>query len=102
MSAVTATGKNGQIVLDSPVNWADGMRLVVEPEQAQKPLAAAGHDDPMSPEEIARTLAAMDTIEPLDLTEDERAAWDAERLARKEWEKAHFAEHADQLRRQWE
>jgi hypothetical protein len=53
---------------------------------------------PMSPEEIARTLAAMENVEPLDLTEEERAAWEAERQARKQLEKAHFAEHAEKLR----
>jgi hypothetical protein len=102
MSVVRATWRNGQVVLDGPVTWAEGMRLVVEPEQAPELPAANGQDDSMTPEEIAHTLAAMDKIEPLNLTDDERAAWDAERRARKEWEKAHFAEHADKLRGQWE
>ena len=56
----------------------------------------------MTPEEIARVLAAMERIEPFVWTEEERAAWEADRLARKEWEKAHFNEHADKLRRMWQ
>jgi hypothetical protein len=99
MSAVRATWKNGQVVLDGPVSWAEGLRLTIEPEQSHEALAA---DAPMTPEEIARTLSAMDKIEPFDLTDDERAAWEAERRSRKEWEKAHFAEHAEKLRRTWE
>jgi len=103
MNAVRATWKDGQIVLDAPVAWTDGLRLVIEPEQAQAAPAGAPDDDtPMTPEEIARTLAAMDKVEPFDMTEEERAAWEAERCAAKEWEKAHFAEHADKLQRMWE
>ncbi len=102
MSVVRATWRNGQIVLDGPVAWAEGLRLVVEPEQSQGALAADDDNGPMTPEEIAHTLAAMDKVEPLDSPADERVAWEADRRARKEWEKAHFAEHADKLRRQWE
>ena len=35
MSAVRATWKNGQIVLDGPVAWPEGLRLVIEPESSQ-------------------------------------------------------------------
>jgi hypothetical protein len=31
MKAVSATFKNGQIVLDEPAHWPEGCRLVVEP-----------------------------------------------------------------------
>ena len=56
----------------------------------------------MTPEEIARALAALDTIEPFDLSDAERAALEADRQARREWEKAQFDEHAAKLRRIWE
>ena len=56
----------------------------------------------MTLDEIARTLDAMDKIEPCEMTEAERAAIEAERQARKKWEKAHFNEHAERLRRMWE
>jgi hypothetical protein len=99
MSAVRATWKNGQIVLDGPVAWPEGLRLVIEPDESR----AGAHDDtPMTAEEIVRTLAAMDKVEPFDMTEEERAALEAERRARKEWEKAHFAERAEKLRGLWE
>ncbi len=52
--------------------------------------------------EVARTLAAMAKIEPFEWTEEERAAHEADRQARKAWEKAHFDERADKLRRMWE
>jgi hypothetical protein len=53
-------------------------------------------------EAVARVLAAMDAVEPFTLTDEERAAIEADRQARKEWEKAHFNEHADKLWRMWE
>ena len=56
----------------------------------------------MSPEEIATTLAAMDRIEGFDMTEDELAAWEADRRSQREQDKARFAEHAEKLRSQWE
>jgi len=46
----------------------------------------------MSPDEIARTLAAMEKIEPFEMTDEERGALAADREARKDWEKAHFDE----------
>jgi hypothetical protein len=55
----------------------------------------------LGPEEIARVLATMDQIQPLELSDEERATLHADRQARKEWEKAHFDEHADKLRSMW-
>jgi hypothetical protein len=44
----------------------------------------------------------MEKIEPFEMTQGERAAIEADRQARKEWEEAHFDEHADRLRGFWE
>ncbi len=44
----------------------------------------------------------MEKIEPFEMTDAERSAIKADRQARKEWEQAHFAEHAGRLRRTWE
>ena len=56
----------------------------------------------VTPDEIARTLAAMEVIEPFETTDAERAAIAADRQARKESEKAHFDEHGDRLRGIWD
>ena len=56
----------------------------------------------MTADEIKRTLAAMDKIEPLEFSDEEQAALEADRKARKEWEKTHFDERADKLQRMWE
>ena len=56
----------------------------------------------MTSAEFARTLAAMDRIQPFEITDQERALIEADRQERKEWEKARFFEHADQLWEMWE
>ena len=64
-------------------------------------LVSDDDDAPMTPEEIERVLAAMDAIIPFERTPEEEARLEADRLARKEWEKAHFFEHADKLAGMW-
>ncbi len=44
----------------------------------------------------------MNEIEPFEMTDEERAAIEADRQARKQWEKGRFNEHADRLRSLWE
>jgi hypothetical protein len=41
-------------------------------------------------------------MEPLRMTDAELAAWEADRKARRDWEKAHFFERAGKLQRMWE
>jgi len=98
MTAIKATVKGRRLELDVPADWPDGTEVEIQPI----PQEMNGNTDAMSPEEIAKTLAAMDQVEPFDLSDAERAEWDAERQARKEREKAQFAEQADKLRRVWE
>jgi hypothetical protein len=57
-----------------------------------------GEDAPLTPDEIARTLAAMDKMEPFEMTEEEGTGLAADWLARREWDKAHFDTHAEKLR----
>jgi hypothetical protein len=98
MTTIKATIKNRRLEFDAPEDWPDGTQVEIHPV-APMPVPET---DEMSSEEIAHTLAAMDRMEPFDMTEAERAAWEAERQARKDREKARFAEHADELRRVWE
>ena len=57
-----------------PPEWPDGTEVEIHP------LGQAGRDEeegPMPPEEIARTLAAMDQVEPFDMTAAESAELEA-------------------------
>lgn len=44
----------------------------------------------------------MDSFESLDMSDDELAAWEAERRDRIASEKANFAAHSDALKAMWE
>jgi len=98
MPMIKATIKGGRLDVDVPADWPDGTEVEVYPLEQRTQSDA----DAMSPEEIAHTLAAMDQVEPLEITDAERASWEAEREARTRREKSRFTEHAESLRRAWE
>ncbi len=73
MHAVKATWTNGLILPSEPVDWPEGCELVVEPA---KPSAKIGLDESDwrdDAESIADWVAWVDTIEPLVLSDAERA-----------------------------
>ena len=55
-----------------------------------------------TPEAIASWLQWYDSLEPLEMTPEEEAEWQAARQAQKDFEKARLFEHAEKLRRMWE
>jgi hypothetical protein len=73
MNAVKATWTNGKIVPAEPVDWPEGSELLVEPVSARETIGldeSRWRDDPQS---IAAWIAWVDTIEPLLLSDEERA-----------------------------
>jgi hypothetical protein len=87
MTTIKATVQHRRLELDVPPDWPDGTEVVIHPLQPHSNGDAAQ----LSPEEIARTLAAMNDVEPFDMTDAELAAWEADLRARKGREKAEFA-----------
>lgn len=68
MSTIKATVKNGRLDLTVPGDWPDGTEVEIHPVGKE----AGDTSDEMTPDEIARTLAAMDRIEPFEMSEEER------------------------------
>ena len=70
MNAITAIVRNGRFETHERVNLPDGteVRLRIESPTVQ------ADDLPPGPEEIARTLAAMEKVEPFILTAEESDA----------------------------
>jgi hypothetical protein len=98
VSTIKAVVRNGRIETDEPLDLPEGTELLI-------PVPGSADDEDgwdNSPEGIAAWLKWYDTLEPLIFTDDERAAWEAEQQARKDWEKAHFDEYAAKLRKAWE
>ena len=96
MTTITATIQGGRLEVDAPAEWPDGTRVEIHA------INSSRDDDIRSPEEIATVLAAIDAMEPVEMTAEERAAWHTDREARKKREKDNFMKHADELRRLWE
>ena len=76
MNAIRATWTNGQILPAGPVDWPEGSELLVEPMTPSERIGleeAEWRDDTQS---IADWVAWVDTIEPLVLSDPERAELD--------------------------
>ena len=77
--------RNGRVEVDEPIDLPDGTGVVVAPDASER------EDGPVPPDEIARVLAAMQRLLPLDIpdaTGADLAAWER-KLNR------HGIEHAD-------
>jgi hypothetical protein len=96
-TTIKGTVSGGRLELNVPQDWPDGTEVEIHP----LPGSMHADSDMLSPEEIAQTLAAMDQIQPFEMTDAEFAAWEAERQSRKELEKAEFIKDAEKLRRMW-
>ena len=76
MSAIRGIIRKGQVVMTEPANLPDETEVEIVPVGLRAPWTT---EETMSPDEIARTLAAMDEIEPFEMTDEERAAIEADR-----------------------
>jgi hypothetical protein len=67
MSSILAKGvvRNGRIEVAEPIDLPDGAKVIVTSDES-----AVNEDGPMSPEEIARVHAAMQSLLPLDIPDD--------------------------------
>jgi hypothetical protein len=99
MSAVKATWKNGQVVLDKPADWPEGHRLIVREEVPAEQRETNDGEQDDDPEAKARWIAAFDAIPPIRMTAEEEAAWQAARKAQRDTELATFQERAEKLQR---
>ncbi len=81
MTTIKATVKGRRLELDAPADWPDGTEVEIHPLDQK----SNGVSDAMSPDEIARTLAAMDQVVPFEMTEAEGAAWEARGDREKAW-----------------
>lgn len=102
MNAIGGTVKNGQIVLDHPSDLPEGCRVVVKPVADEDTFGVREEDWLDTPEAVTAWLGWYDALEPLRMTPEEEAAWQAARQAQREFEKARFSERAEKVRRLWE
>src|SRR5579875_2628072 len=83
MTAVPGTYKNGHIILDAPADWPEGCRVIVEPAPQGEPIGIREEDWPDTPEGIAAWLQWYDSLEPIEMTPQQEAEWQAARKAQR-------------------
>jgi hypothetical protein len=87
MTTIKTTIRNRRIEVPAPGEIPDGTEVILTIQ-----ASAALDNEPMPPEEIARVLAAMQQLEPLDIPQDVAADLNA-------WERKmnqHGIEHKDE------
>ena len=95
---LTATWRNGQVILDSPADWPEGSKLQVA--AIAQPAEIIGIPDdqwPRDPQGIAELLNRMDQIEPFVMTPEEEADWWAWTQKIKEHDLARFDQRIEGL-----
>ena len=78
MSAIKATWKSGQVLLDSPADWPDGRRLVVaedRPADVEFMTEDEQSDDPKAVERWIEELRALPALTMTPEQEAEMIAW---------------------------
>jgi hypothetical protein len=84
MNAIRSVVKNGRVEVDAPPDWPDGTPVRVE-------LGSNGqseYDDesPETPEEIQAWRCWYHSSEPIVMTPEEEAAWEADRKMQKDFD----------------
>lgn len=102
MINIRTTIQDRRIDVPAPDDLPDGTEVLVQlqPVDDKTGLDESEWDD--SPEAIDEWLAWLDTLEPINLTDEDVAAIEADRKARKQWEKQRFEAHGDELAKEWE
>jgi hypothetical protein len=95
MSAIRSVVKNGRVEVDAPPDWPDGT-----PVRVELGLKGKSEDDdegPETPEEIQAWLRWYHSLEPIVMTPEEEAAWEADREMQKEFDTANAAERDQRI-----
>src|SRR5207237_801532 len=101
MSAIRGIVHNGQIVAAAPPDWPERLEVTVSPAEEDVGVGMREEDWPTTPEGIAALLAKMEQIEPW-MTPEEDAEWRKALAAQKEWDKAHWDEEGEKMRKAFE
>jgi hypothetical protein len=77
MSTVKAIIRNGRIEVDEPIDLPDGTELTIPIPDLAPTLGIRDDEWSDTPEAIEAWIRWYDSLEPLDFTPAERAAWKA-------------------------
>ena len=89
MNAILSVVKNGRVEVDAPPDWPEGTPVRVELGLNGK---ATDEERPETPEEIEEWIRRFREIEPIEMTPEEEASWEADRKAQKVFDTVNAAE----------
>ncbi len=89
MNAILGMVKNGRVEVDAPPDWPEGSLVRVELGLNGK---ATDDERPETSEEIEESIRRLQAIEPIEMTPEENAAWEAGLKAQKKFDIANAAE----------
>ncbi len=97
MTPATGIVRDGKIEIAAPIDLKEGAEVRIWLEAS----LIEDDDGPMSDEEVSRTLAAMDKVEPLIMTVEERSNWEKSLADQKTFEISNFETHLKKLQSYW-
>src|SRR5687768_8411897 len=101
MHAIKGTYRNGTIILAEKADWAENTEVVVKPI-GEPTFGLREEDWHETPEAVAEWLRWYDSLQPLVMSKEEEAEWQAALQAQKEYELATFDERARRIERLFE
>ncbi|HQX51331.1 MAG TPA: hypothetical protein PLY87_26055 [Planctomycetaceae bacterium] len=91
-----------RIVVPVPDDLPDGTKVEVTISAGSEKIGIDESEWDDSPDGIKAWIRQYESLEPLILTDADRAEMDTAMREQKEWEKSHFFEQTDKLRQLWE
>ena len=91
-----------KIVVPVPDDLPDGTKVEVTISADSEKIGIDESEWDDSPEAIEAWIRQYESLEPLILTDADRAEMDTAMREQKGWEKRHFFEQTDKLRQLWE
>ena len=85
MNAIKATWTNGRIVPAEPVDWPEGIQLLVEPVSASERIGMDESEWRDDPESVAAWIEAVDKIHPMIWADGEREDFERYRKQSREF-----------------
>jgi hypothetical protein len=98
VTTIKAIVVNGAIKVAHPLDLPDGTELTI-PLPSHDPLGLPDDERIDTPEAIAAWLRWFDSLEPLDFSPEERAAWDTARAEAKMLELAQWDARSERIER---
>lgn len=97
MTKIKATVREGRIEVDEPINLPDGTELLIPIPESVGPIGFRVDDHPETPDGIDAWIHWYDALEPFELTDAERAAWNGALDLDKQFELTQWENHSKRV-----